>query len=64
MFALLINPKSQLPTVVSTKSRYYAELKTAGYDEIMTGHKRKLEDKEQELLEELYPNGEYDLITD
>ena len=64
MYALLINPESQLPITVSTKSRYYAELKFAGYDEIMTGHKRVIEDKEQELMEELYPYGKPEIVND
>ena len=53
MFALFINPETQMPTTVNTKSRSYAELKSAGYTEVLTGGKSRMEDKQKELLDEL-----------
>ena len=53
MFALFINPETQMPTTVSQNSRHYLELQMAGYTEILKGSKRNLLDKEKELADEL-----------
>lgn len=59
MYALLTS-QSGLPIVVSTQSKEYPHLVMAGYTEESTGRKKEMEDKEAEILEELYfGNFEY-----
>ncbi|MES2287357.1 MAG: hypothetical protein V4547_16815 [Bacteroidota bacterium] len=52
--ALLIAPSSQLPTVVNTQSKTYAELVQAGYQPVNFGTKRDMQDIEQEMMADLY----------
>lgn len=54
MYALLISPSGSLPIVVSQKSTEYPHLIMSGYSEEYTGRKKEMEDKEAELLQELY----------
>lgn len=53
MYALLINPERQLPTAKNMNSRDFEELTSKGYHVAMTGNKRRILDKAQELMEEL-----------
>jgi hypothetical protein len=64
MFALMINPESNLPAVMNIKSRFYLELKQRGYEEVMTGGKKRIEEREKEIMEELYPHGDEMHFTD
>ncbi len=52
MFALLISPVSQLPTIVNQDSREYAELTFMGYEAKSTGTKKKLERLEEEIMQD------------
>ena len=47
---ILVNPVSQLPTVVSVQSHTYPELMQLGYQPIQFGTKRELTEIEQEMM--------------
>lgn len=61
--ALLISPVSQLPTIVNSNSKTYAELMQAGYQPIQTGTKKQLEEIEEEMLEQFVDELETNFIN-
>ena len=52
MYALLSNPQSNLPTIVSTHSLDYPTMLQAGWVQLMTGFKKELERVEEQLMVE------------
>lgn len=59
MFALLVNPTNQLPTIVNVNSDAYFDLTFQGYSPIATGYRKQMESIEEEMLSEMY--GELDI---
>lgn len=58
MYSLLTS-QSGLPIVVNRNSIEYPHLIMSGYEEQLTGHKKDLQEKEREILEELYMTNDY-----
>jgi len=55
MYALLTSKESGLPTVVSTNSLSYTDLIMSGmYNEEDTGTKNEMQEKESDIIAELY----------
>lgn len=59
MYALLTSPGG-LPIVISTNTIEYAHLICAEYQQLATGRKNEMHDKEAELLQELYGDIQQD----
>lgn len=59
MFALLLNPVNQLPTIVNINSDAYFDLTFRGYTPIAQGYCKQLESIEEEMLSDMY--GELEL---
>ena len=54
MFALLVNPTNQLPTIVNVNSDAYFDMTFQGYQPIATGYRKQLESIEEGMLSEMY----------
>lgn len=52
MFALLVSPVSQLPTVVSMNSQTFVDLTFAGYKVEKQGSKKNIEKEYEERMED------------
>jgi len=56
MYALLINPESGLPTVISINDKNYPDFIMSGYKQEDTGHKNEMQEQADEILSEIYMN--------
>jgi len=55
MYALLKSKETGFPTVISTNSIAYTDLVMSGmYEEIETGTKTEMQEKESDIIAELY----------
>lgn len=56
MYALLTNPETLLPTVINTNSFYYPEMIQKGYEPLLTGTKKEINEIYEQLIVEFASN--------
>lgn len=56
MYALLTNPETHLPTVMNVNSFYYPDLIQKGYEPIVTGTKKEVNEIYEALIVEFASN--------